>query len=141
MNFDDPQLRQRYSGMKAYRQSKLANVLFTYELARRSDGTGVTVNAVNPGLVATRFGFNNLGFIPNRLADLLIGLYGWVGTNAEQGAQTAIYLATSPEIEGITGKYFEKQQAVASSELSYDKTVARRLWQTSAEMTGLPVSD
>lgn len=140
MNFDDLQFRQKYSGMQAYRQSKLANVLFTYELARRLAGTGVTVNAVNPGLVATRFGFNNLGFIPNRVADLLIRLYGFVGTSAEQGAQTAIYLATSAEVEGVTGKYFEKQKAAPSSSASYDEAAAQRLWQVSAEMTGLSLS-
>lgn len=138
--FDDLQARQRYNGMQAYRQSKLANVLFTYELARRLEGTGVTVNAVNPGLVATRFGFNNFGFIPDGMSNLLLRLYGWVGTNAEQGAQTAIYLATSADVEGVTAKYFEKQTAVPSSEDSYDTTAAKRLWRVSAEMTGLPLS-
>ena len=137
MNFDDLQGRQRYSGMAAYRQSKFANVLFTYELARRLAGTGVTVNAVNPGLVATRFGFNNFGFIPARIVNLLTRLYGVVGINAEQGAQTSIYLATSPEVEVVSGKYFEKLTAVPSSEESYDPSIAKRLWQVSEVMTGL----
>ncbi len=140
IDFDDLQARKRYNGMQAYRQSKLANVLFTYELARRLEGTGVTVNAVNPGLVATRFGLNNFGFIPDGISNLLLRLYGWVGTNAEQGAQTAIYLATSAGVEGVTGKYFEKQTAVPSSEESYDTVAAKRLWRVSAEMTGLPLS-
>ncbi len=137
MDFDDLQLQQSYGGMQAYRQSKLANVLFTYELARRLEGTGVIANAVNPGLVATRFGFNNLGFIPDRFIDPLIRLYGLLGTTAEQGAQTSIYLATSPEVEGISGKYFEKRKAVPSSQASYDEQAARRLWKISAEMAGL----
>lgn len=137
MNFDNFQAKQGYDGMQTYRQSKLANVLFTYELARRLAGTGVTVNAVNPGLVATRFGLNNFGVIPARIVNLLIRVYGLVGTNAEQGAQTSIYLATSPNVEGITGKYFEKQTAVPSSEESYDPATASRLWQVSEAMTGV----
>ena len=137
MNFDDLQAKQGYNGMQTYRQSKLANVLFTYELARRLAGTGVTVNAVNPGLVATRFGLNNFGGFPARIVNLLTRVYGLVGTNAEQGAQTSIYLATSPNVEGVTGKYFEKQTAVPSSNDSYDLTTAKRLWQVSEAMTGL----
>ncbi len=138
INFDDLQGKQRYNGLQSYRQSKLANVLFTYELARRLEGTGVTVNAVNPGLVATNFGFNNLVFIPSRIIGLLVRPYSLVGTSAKRGAQTAIYLASSPDVEGITGKYFEKQQAVRSSPVSYDEAAARQLWQVSAELTGLP---
>ncbi len=139
MNFDNLQAKQGYDGLQAYRQSKLANILFTYELARRLAGMGVTVNAVNPGLVATRFGFNNFGFIPAWIVNLLTRVYGLVGTNAEQGAQTSIYLATSSNVEGVTGKYFEKQTAVPSSEESYDPAVASRLWQVSIAMTGLSV--
>ncbi len=136
LNFDDLQAKQRYSSLQVYRQSKLANVLFTYELARRLKGTGVTVNAVNPGLVATRFGFNNFGFLPGRVINLLIRLYGRLGTNAERGAQTAIYLADSAEIEGVTGKYFENQQEVTSSSASHDAAIAARLWQISETLTG-----
>ncbi len=138
INFGDLQARQRYNGMQAYRQSKLANVLFTYELARQLEGTGVTVNAVNPGLVATNFGLNNLG--QGWLTGLLRRVYGLVAISAEQGAQTAIYLATSANVEGVTGKYFEKQKAVSSSQASYDEVAARRLWQISVEMTGLQLS-
>ncbi len=145
INFDDLQFQQKYNGMQAYRQSKLANVLFTYECARRLAGTGVTVNAVNPGLVATNFGLNNIGLSNGRVRDHLTRLYHFLAVNthveisAAQGAQTAIYLATSPDVETVTGKYFEKQVAVPSSPLSYDEEVARRLWQISAEMTGLPL--
>jgi retinol dehydrogenase-12 len=140
INFDDLQFRRKYNGMQAYRQSKLANVLFTYELAPRLSGTGVTVNAVNPGLVATRFGFNNLGFIPDGIVNALIRLYGWIGISSEQGAQTAIYLATSSEVAEITGKYFEKQKAVPSSQASYDEEANRQLWKISVDMTGLQPS-
>lgn len=137
MNFEDLQSRQRYNGMQAYRQSKLANVLFTYELARRLQGTGVTVNAVGPSYVATNFAFNNFGIMPDGVIKLLIRLYGLVGTNAERGAQTAIYLATSADVEDVTGKYFEGLTAVPSSNDSYSAVAASRLWQMSAELTGL----
>jgi retinol dehydrogenase-12 len=135
LNFDDLQGKARYRGMRAYRQSKLANVMFTYELARRLAGTGVTANAINPGLVATHFGFNNLRMLPDGLAGRLLRLYRSVGTSAEQGAQTIICLATSPKVEGITGRYFEKEQAVPSSAASYDVVAANRLWQVSEAMT------
>ncbi len=137
LNFDDLQGKQSYNGLQAYRQSKLANVLFTNELARRLKGTGVTVNAVGPGYIATNFGFNNFGFIPEGLTHWLIRVYGLVGTSAQEGAQASIYLATSGEVEGVTGKYFEKQTAVHSSKESYDPAAAHRLWQVSAELTGM----
>ena len=137
MDFADLQLERRYRGLPAYRQSKLANVLFTYELARRLDGTRVTVNAVNPGNVATNFGFNNLGFLRGPLANVAHGLYRLVAVSPQQGARTAIYLATSPEVEGVTGAYFEKEAAAPSSEESRNTLVAGRLWEVSAKLTGL----
>jgi NAD(P)-dependent dehydrogenase (short-subunit alcohol dehydrogenase family) len=137
MDFDDLQGRHHYHGLRAYYQSKLANVLFTYELARRLAGTGVTVNAVGPGYVATHFAFNNFGFIPEGLVNLWMRLYGLVGTNVEAGAQTAIDLATSAAVAGVTGRYFERQTAVPSSHASYNAVDAQRLWQISAELTGL----
>ncbi|MBI4495083.1 MAG: SDR family oxidoreductase [Chloroflexi bacterium] len=137
MRFDDLQGKQRYRGIEAYRQSKLANVLFTYELARRLDGSGVTANAVNPGLVATSFGLNNIPFRNAWVMNALRRLYGLVAISAEQGAETAIYLASSAEVEGVTGRYFQKLQSVPSSGESYDVEAAARLWQVSAEMTGL----
>jgi len=133
IDFDDLQGKQNYSGWKAYGRSKLANILFTYELARRLEGTGVTVNALHPGFVATNFGANNAGFL-GTLVRRFMNLFSIdVGT----GAQTSIYLAASAEVEGVTGKYFVKQEAVASSEISYDQTTAKRLWEISEEMTGV----
>ncbi|MBN1812656.1 MAG: SDR family oxidoreductase [Anaerolineae bacterium] len=123
LDFDDLQNARRYRGMNAYHQSKLANVLFTYELARRLEGTGVTANALNPGLVATNLGMNNRGLSPlmKRLVDRMMGI------SPEEGAQTGIYLATSPQVEGVTGKYFVKQEAIPSSPESYDEDIAARL--------------
>jgi NAD(P)-dependent dehydrogenase (short-subunit alcohol dehydrogenase family) len=132
INFDDLQNRRGYWGPRVYGESKLANVLFTYELARRLEGTGVTVNALHPGFVATNMGANN-GWIV-RLVRPLMNLKA---IDVEQGARTPVYLATSPEIEDVTGKYFYKCREVSSSEASHDEAVARRLWQVSAEMTGL----
>ena len=136
LDLDDLQGKQRYRGMEAYRQSKLANVLFTYELARRLEGTDVTVNTQSPGLVATNLGQNNRGVsaLMKRLVDRLIGI------SPEEGAQTSIYFATSPDEEGVTGQYFVRQQAVPSSKVTCDEAIARRLWQVSAELTGLPAS-
>jgi NAD(P)-dependent dehydrogenase (short-subunit alcohol dehydrogenase family) len=134
LNFDDLQNRKGYFGPRAYGQSKLCNVLFTYELARRLEGTGVTANALHPGLVATRFGSNNKGL-------------GWIWTfvnllalSAEEGAQTPIYLASSPEVEGVTGRYFYQCQAAPSSKASHDREAAQRLWQISTAMTTLAVA-
>ncbi len=133
IHFDDLQGKQSYNAMRAYGQSKLGNVLFTYELARRLAGTRVTANALHPGVVGTGFAANN-----GSLVRLGLRLFHLFTINPEQGAQTSIYLAASPEVEGITGKYFVDRQAVPSSPMSYDTAVAGRLWQVSAEMTGLP---
>jgi retinol dehydrogenase-12 len=132
INFDDLQGERRYSGWRAYSQSKLANLLFTYELARRLEGTGVTVNALHPGFVATRFGRNNRG-----LFALLIRLGQIAALSPEQGAETIVYLASSPDVEGVTGAYFVKKRPVDSSRTSYDRDAARRLWQMSTELTGV----
>lgn len=135
MSFEDLRDPRKYSGWKAYSQSKLANVLFTYELARHLEGTGVTVNALHPGFVATNFGASNGGLFKPffRLVQL-------AAITPEQGAQTSLYLATSSEVEGVTGKYFTKCKPVRSSPTSYDKDTARRLWEVSLAMTGLPES-
>jgi NAD(P)-dependent dehydrogenase (short-subunit alcohol dehydrogenase family) len=117
--------------MQAYGQSKLANVLFTYELARRLEGSGVTVNALHPGFIATGFARNNGVFY--NFGMKLIGLFI---RKPEQGAQTSIYLASSPEVEGVSGKYFVDCKAVDSSPRSYDQATAEKLWQVSLELTG-----
>ena len=132
INFADLQGRQGYGGWRAYAQSKLANILFTYELARRLDGTGVTANALHPGFVATNFGRDNRGLVALTMRVLQLA-----AISPEQGARTIIYLAAAPEVEGMSGKYFVKEQVIPSSEASYDRDAAQRLWQVSAEMTGL----
>jgi len=132
INFDDLESRSGYRGLSAYAHSKLAIVLFTYELARRLEGTGVTVNALHPGIVATNFARSNGGVI-----SLLMRLFRPAFIRPEQGAQTGIYLATSPEVEGVTGKYFVKCKAVPSAPASYDTATAERLWQASVAYTNL----
>ncbi len=132
LNFDDLQSERRYSGFQVYGRSKLANILFTHELARRLDGSGVTANCLHPGVVATGFNKNN---------GLLMRLGMTVARpfllSAEKGAKTLIYLASSPEVQGVSGEYFVNCTATTSSPPSYDDNAARRLWEVSAEMTGL----
>ena len=132
INFDDLQKQRRYTGFRAYAQSKLANVLFTYELARRLEGTGVTANALHPGLVATNFLTNN-----GRLGHFLAFFMRIRGMSSAKGARTSIYLASSDEVEGVSGLYFEKERAVRSAPASYDQAAAARLWEISAELTGV----
>jgi retinol dehydrogenase 14 len=131
IDFDNLQGEKHFTFMQSYGQSKLANVLFTYELARRLEGTGVTANAMHPGFTATGFARNNGVFFNFGLK--VIGLFI---RKADQGAQTIIYLASSPEVEGISGKYFIDGKAVDSSPLSHDQVLAEKLWQVSLELTG-----
>jgi NAD(P)-dependent dehydrogenase (short-subunit alcohol dehydrogenase family) len=131
VDFDNLQGEKHFRGMQAYGQSKLANVLFTYELARRLEGSGVTVNALHPGFIATGFARNN-GAIYN----FGMKIIGPFIRKPDQGAQTSIYLASSPEVEGISGKYFVDCKAVASSPISHDQALAEKLWQVSLELTG-----
>jgi len=133
LDFNDLQNERAYNSWKAYSQSKLANIYFTYELARRLEGKAITVNALHPGFVATNFGKSNGGvFRP------IFGLAHLGAISPIQGAQTSIYLASSPEVEGVTGKYFDRKKAMRSSEVSYDAGAARRLWDASLQLTGLP---
>jgi NAD(P)-dependent dehydrogenase (short-subunit alcohol dehydrogenase family) len=133
MNFADLEGRRRYRGFRAYAQSKLANILFTYELAKRLRGTAVTANCLHPGVVATNFLANN-GLFYRRVVNPLMHL---VAISPEKGAETSIYLASSPEVEGISGKYFVKKRPVSSAPWSYNEADWQRLWEVSEEMTHL----
>lgn len=135
INFADIESRRLYMSWTAYGQSKLANVLFTYELARRLNDSGVTANALHPGFVASAFGHNNHDLVGwgTRIAQKI------AGRSPEEGARTMIYLACSPEVEGVSGKYFVDEKAVPSSPASYDEDSARRLWELSEAMTGTSV--
>ena len=130
LDFDNLQGELNYSPMRMYLQSKLANILFTYELARRLEGTGVTVNCLHPGVVGTNFGSSG-----SKIFSFLVKVARPFLTGAKKGAKTSVYLASSTEVEEMTGKYFINKKAAKSSEKSYDKQVAQRLWQISAELT------
>ncbi len=132
IDFADIQAQRRYGGWRAYCQSKLANVLFTYELARRLHGTGLTANVMHPGFVASGFGRNNRGMF-----GLGMRVAQWAALSPEQGAETVIYLATSPDVVHVSAEYFVKARAVKSSRASYDQAAARRLWQLSEDLSGL----
>ncbi len=132
IDFDDLQSEnKKYRLFTVYGVSKLAEILFTYELSRRLEGTGVTANAVHPGVVNTNLGRDQSNFSQ------------WFARkffkSPEEGAETSIYLASSPEVEGITGKYFSNKQPKESSEESYNEEYAKKLWKIVAEMTGLNV--
>jgi retinol dehydrogenase 14 len=133
IDFDDLQAEKEYKTAKAYGQSKLATVLFTYELGRRLEGTGVSANCLHPGVVGTNLGSGVSG---------VFGVMVWALTplmkSPEKGAETSIYLASSPEVEGLSGRYFVKKAEARSSDVSYDERIARRLWEVSAELTNLP---
>ena len=122
-----------YSFMNSYGASKLMNVLFTYDLARRLDGSAVTVNAVHPGLVETGFGHNTGGIWSAliKVAQKLIGI------SPERGAETLVYLASAPDVAGISGKYWNEKQQKRSSENSYDREQQKLLWEYSAAATGV----
>ena len=132
IHFDDLQGEKKYSAFRAYGQAKLANILFTYELARRLEGTGVTVNCFHPGVVRTGFGHDNSGVM-----SIVIWIASPFFSGAEKAARGLIRLAASPELESVTGKYFSKMKESKSSEESYDEAAAQRLWQVSEELTKL----
>ncbi len=130
LDFDDLQHEKRYGRLSVYSDSKLANVVFTFELARRLDGTGVSANVLHPGFVATRFGHNN-----GRLASLIMTpIHKLFALSPEQGAQTSVYLAASPEVDGVSGQYFENSKPVRVKSAAYDQTAWTRLWEASEKL-------
>ena len=135
IDLDDIQNPKSYRGLQAYGQSKLANLMFTYELARRLEGTGVTVNALHPGLVATNLAANGrmpLGWISRPILRSALAV---VGRSVTKGSKTIVYLATAHDVSGVTGKYFVDKVAVPSSAASYYTDTARRLWELSSRLT------
>lgn len=133
IHFDDLQLTSGYSAFRAYGQSKLANILFTRELARRLEGTAVTANAMHPGFVNTGFGKNNGGL----MAAVMKVLSPLFAVSPEKGAETAVFLATAPTGSLTSGKYFAKKRETTTSVAAQSDTDAKRLWDISAELTGL----
>ncbi len=133
LNFNDLQHDNgRYRSFQVYGQSKLANILFTYELARRIKDANVTANTLHPGFVASNFGKSEGGIwkpVFTMLRPFMI--------NADRGAETSVYLASSPEVEAISGQYFVKCKPARSSRQSYDEAAQRRLWEISERLTGI----
>jgi len=132
LDFEDLQSTKGYASMKVYGKSKLANILFTRELARRLEGSGVTANCLHPGLVGSNLAKNN-GVIGN-LATLLVRPFA---RSTAKGAETAIYLCTSPDVEGVSGKYFFDKKEKWPKRYAQNDADALRLWEVSAQMTGL----
>jgi NAD(P)-dependent dehydrogenase (short-subunit alcohol dehydrogenase family) len=136
LDFEDLELKRGYWAGTAYGRSKLCNLYFTYELARRLEGTGVTVNAMHPGFVRTNMAANN-----GWLVRFFLPFIHRNSLTPEQGADTVVYLASSPEVEGLTGKYFVRRQELESDPVSHDEAAAKKLWGISEKMTGLRWKD
>jgi retinol dehydrogenase-14 len=132
IDFDDLQGERSYSGARAYNQSKLANVLFTNELARRIKGSSVTANSLHPGLVNTSFGAED----PRSIQRILVPFLRPFMKTPGRGAATSIYLACAPELDQETGGFYAKRERRRSSERSYDRPTAARLWDASTELVG-----
>ncbi|MBV9524092.1 MAG: SDR family NAD(P)-dependent oxidoreductase, partial [Alphaproteobacteria bacterium] len=134
LDFADLAGRGGAQGWNAYRRSKLANILFTAELARRLAGSGVTANALHPGFVASRFG-DETGLAMR----LLLGIAKrFAAITPAEGARTIVYLASSPDVAGVTGRYFAKEREARPTAAASDAAAARRLWDESARLAGLP---
>ena len=132
IDFDDLQSERRYDPVRVYGRTKLMNVLFTYELARRLTGTGVTANCLHPGVIATKLmaDYMNVPLVGGAIARTF-------GAGTDKGAETILYLAASPEVEGVSGRYFVSRKETRSSPVSYDEALQRRLWEESARLTSL----
>jgi retinol dehydrogenase-14 len=127
--------RPGYSGWQAYANSKLMNVLFTYELARRIEGAGVTANCVHPGVIHTNL-LNNYSWVLSRLFHSLRVFF----KKPADGAETPIYLAADPSVAGVSGRYFSRREPVETIEASYDRDLQRGLWEATAEIAGCTIS-
>lgn len=130
INFADLEFKRGYNPLTVYGHSKLANILFTSELARRLDGTGVTANVLHPGGVRTNLVASNGGIFKW----LVQPLFNLQAIGVKDGAATVVYLASSPEVEGVTGKYFDRCRERKSSRASYDEAAQKKLWKVSEEM-------
>jgi NAD(P)-dependent dehydrogenase (short-subunit alcohol dehydrogenase family) len=135
IKFDDIQHKKSYTGWMVYSETKLMNILFTHELARRLKGTKVTANVLHPGLVKTGFGKNNVGIFKTAVSLL----QDFFGISVEEGAKTMIYLASSPDVRGISGQYWVRSEPKEANKPAYDVEAQARLWQLSEELTGLSV--
>jgi len=132
LDFDNLQSEKGFGAMQAYGRSKLCNILFTRELARRLHGTGVTANCLHPGFVATRFGDQSGGLISH-----MVWLAKYFAIPPTEGAKTVVYLASSPEADGVSGKYFYKCRATTPSPAAEDDQTASALWERSVELAGV----
>jgi retinol dehydrogenase 12 len=130
LDFDDIQMTKRYGGYKAYGRSKLCILLFTYELAKRVEKYGITVNALHPGIVDSGFGTGTGG-----LFQFTKPFFKIFGISPEKGARTSIFLSTSNDVKGISGKYFIKNIETKSSKFSYNETAQKQLWDISLQIT------
>jgi retinol dehydrogenase 14 len=135
IDFDDLQAEHSYSGARAYNQSKLANVMFTYELAQRLRGSSITANALHPGVVSTGFGAEDPGQVQRWLVPFIRPLM----KGPRRGAATSIHVAVSPDLDGVSGRYFANKRPTRSSKASYDAAKTGRLWEVSADLVGLPI--
>jgi NAD(P)-dependent dehydrogenase (short-subunit alcohol dehydrogenase family) len=134
LNFDDLQSTGKYSPLRVYGASKLANILFTREIARRWKADGITVNAVHPGFVATRLGRDGDG---GRLGDIAMILGKPFARTPAQGARTSVFVATAPELASVTGEYFANEKRATPNTAACDDTAAARLWEVSTGLVGL----
>ncbi len=133
LDFDNLQLAHAYAPFRAYGRSKLANILFAYELARLLEGTHVTSNVMTPGMVATEMWRK----VNRWIGPLVYAVIKRTAQTPAQGAETITYLASSPEVDGTTGQYYAYKHPIQSSEASHNVETARRLWKVSAELTGV----